>query len=175
VERVFEWLRVVRQNDGGWAIPLRTHDRKLDLIALRAPCLEPDRSRPFSWLVTGVVLRAYAAHPIHRDSAEARLAAKLVLSSFFRKDNYPDRGRPEYWLRFTFPFWFTDLISATDSMTRLGFRREDEHLEDAVQWFLSNQQSDGLWRLKALKNNSRFRNELWLSLSICRILKRLET
>lgn len=175
VERVFEWLSSVRQNDGGWTIPLRTHGRKLDLIALRAACLEPDTSKPFSWLVTGVVLRAYAAHPFHRNSAEAHVAAQLVVSSFFRKDNYPDRGRPDYWLRFTYPFWFTDLISATDSITRLGFTRDNAHIDEAVQWFICNQQSDGLWRLKALKNDSRFKNELWLSLSICRIVKRLET
>lgn len=173
VERVFEWLRHIRQEDGGWAIPLRTQGRKLDLIALRAATLEPDTSKPFSWLVTGVVLRAYAAHPLHKDSTEAHVAAQLVLNRFFLRDTYPDRGRPDYWLRFTYPFWFTDLISATDSITRLGFTRENAHIEEAVDWFIAHQDPDGLWRLKTLKNDSRFRNDLWVSLSIGRIVKRL--
>ncbi len=44
VDRAFTWLKDIRQDDGGW----------------------PDRSKPFSHLVTGVVLRALAAHPPNR-------------------------------------------------------------------------------------------------------------
>lgn len=174
IERVFEWLESVRQDDGGWAIPLRTRGEKLDIIAMEAPSVKPDTSRPFSWLVTGVVLRAYAAHPLRKGSEAARVAADLLAGKFFLRDNYSDRAAPEYWLRFTYPFWFTDLISATDSLTKLGFTRDDPHVEQAVEWFIEHQGTEGLWELKSLKNNSKFRNDLWLSLSICRILKRLD-
>jgi hypothetical protein len=174
IEKAFQWLNAMRQDDGGWAIPLRTHNRKLDIIAMQAPTLQPDRSKPFSHLITGVVLRAYAAHPTYRHASEAHTAGKLLLSHSFKKDNYPDRSSPEYWLRFTYPFWFTDLISATDSLSRLGFTKEEPAIARAVEWFVAHQDRSGLWKLKTLKNQKKYRTDLWLSLAICRILKRLE-
>jgi hypothetical protein len=173
IEKAFLWLNSMRQNDGGWALPLRTHNRKLDIIAMNAQTFQPERSRPFSHLITGVVLRAYAAHPIYRHSVEANQAGKLLLSHVCKKDNYPDRGSPDYWLRFTYPFWFTDLLSATDSLSKLGFTKEEPGIAEAAQWFVAHQQRSGLWKLKTLKNQKKFHTDLWISLAICRILKRL--
>jgi len=65
IERGFQWLLSMRQNDQGWTIPLLTH--KLDRATLYrvtsefAEPLEPDRSKPFSHNWTGMVLRAFAA------------------------------------------------------------------------------------------------------------------
>ena len=173
IDKTFKWLNGMRQNDGGWAIPLRTQNKKLDIIAMNSQTLEPDRSKPFSHLVTGVVLRAYAAHKTYRNSDEAKIAGKLLLSNFFKRDNYPDRSNPDFWLRFTYPFWFTDLISAMDSLSKLGFKKEESRIEEAVQWFITNQQVNGLWKLKTLKNQKKYDTDLWISLAICRILKRL--
>jgi hypothetical protein len=173
IDKTFKWLNGMRQNDGGWAIPLRTQNKKLDIIAMNSQTLEPDRSKLFSHLVTGVVLRAYAAHKTYRNSDEAKIAGKLLLSNFFKRDNYPDRSSPDFWLRFTYPFWFTDLISAMDSLSKLGFKKEESRIEEAVQWFITNQQVNGLWKLKTLKNQKKYDTDLWISLAICRILKRL--
>jgi hypothetical protein len=60
--------------------------------------VEPDRSRPSSHLITGIVVRALAAHPRYRHSADTRRAAELVKSRFFRRDVYPDRAAPSNWL-----------------------------------------------------------------------------
>lgn len=173
IEGIFDWLESMRQDDGGWALPLRTRDRNLEVISAKGRPLEPDRLRPFSHLVTGMVLRAYAAHPVHRRSSEAKTAAELLLSRFFEKDPYPDRSTSTYWLRFSYPFWFTDLISAMDSLSKLGFTVEERHMAQGAQWFIDHQSPDGLWRLKALKNLKKFESELWLDLAICRVLKRL--
>jgi hypothetical protein len=173
IERAFRWLSSMRQDDGGWALPLRTRNRTLDIIAMNAPTVEPDRSRPFSHLITGVVLRAYAAHPTYRQSVEAQIAGKLLLSHVFKRDNYPDRSSPDYWLRFTYPFWFTDLLSATDSLAKLGFQRDEPGIATAIQWFVAHQQSSGLWKLKTLKNQAKYHTDLYLSLAICRVLRRL--
>lgn len=173
VARAFSWLSSMRQDDGGWALPLRTRKQTLAVIAENVPTLEPDRSRPFSHLVTGVVLRAYAAHPDYRRTAEAHVAGQLLLSHLFKKDNYPDRSGPEYWLRFTYPFWFTDLLSATDSLSKLGFPKEAPGLARAIAWFTAHQDASGLWRLKTLKNQTKYQTDLWLSLAICRVLQRL--
>ena len=173
LEKAFKWLFGMRQNDGGWAIPLRTRQKKLDIIAMDAATVEPDRSKPSSHLITGVVLRAYAAHSVYRQTPEAHVAGRLLLSRFFQRDAYPDRASPDFWLRFTFPFWFTDLISATDSLTKLGFQRDNPHMHAALQWFAAQQKDDGLWKLKILKNQGKIDPDLWISLSICRIFKQL--
>ena len=173
IEKALQWLSSTRQNDGGWALPLRTQNKKLDIIALNAQTLEPERSRPFSHLITGVVLRAYAVHPTYHHSVEAKLAGKLLLSHLFKKDNYPDRSSPDYWLRFTYPFWFTDLISANDSLSKLGFKKQEPEIAEAIQWFIAHQHNSGLWKLKTLKNQKKYHTDLWISLAICRILRRL--
>ncbi len=172
IKRVFEWLASIRQLDGGWAIPLRTRRRKLDAIYMKAPTIDPDKSKPFSHMVTAVVLRAFAAHGYYRETEEARRAGELLASSLFKKDNYPDRGTRDYWLKFSFPFWFTDLISALDSLSRLGLSRQGPHIREGLRWFVENQKKDGLWELKILKGRNRDVLSLWLALSICRIFKR---
>ena len=134
------------------------------MIALNAPTLQPERSKPFSHLITGVVLRACPAHPTHRHAVEAHRAGRLLLSHLFKKDNYPDRSSPEYWLRFTYPFWFTDLISATDSLSKLGFKKEEPGIAGAIQWFVAHQSSSGLWKLKTLKNLKKYQTDLWISI-----------
>lgn len=173
IEKAFVWLNSIRQNDGGWTIPLRTRGKKLDVISMKTETLQPDRSKPFSHLITGVVLRAYGAHKTHCHSAEAQKAGKLLLASLFKNDSYPDRGTADFWLRFTYPFWFTDLISATDSLAKLGFSPDEPQIKKAIQWFEDNQNANGLWQLKTLKNQKKFDNDLWISLSICRVLKQL--
>ncbi|MDP4219143.1 MAG: hypothetical protein Q8896_01775 [Bacteroidota bacterium] len=171
-EKVFAWLSCIRQDDGGWAIPMRTLNKKLVAILKEPRTLEPDRSKPFSHMVTGMVLRAYAAHPQHRKSREAQEAGKLLLSNLFKKDHYPDRSSAALWLRFSFPFWFTDLISATDSLSLLGFSTKEPEMIKAIDWFVSKQSRNGLWQLSTLRNK-KYESELWVSLATCRIVKRL--
>ena len=165
----FEWLLSIRQNDGGWAIPLRTRQRKLDIIVMEENAIEPDMEKPFSHMVTGVVLRCFAAHPEYRLMDEAKTAGKLLLSDLFKKDNYPERGTPEYWLKFTFPFWFTDLLSAMDTLSFIGFSGKEPQIKKALDWFIDSQQRDGLWKLKMLKKET---TPYWLTLSICRVMQR---
>lgn len=170
IEKVFAWLLSIRQDDGGWAVPFRTRNCNIDVIANQPETMEPDRSEPFSHMVTGVVLRAFAVHPIYKK--EARQAGELLLSSIFKKDNYPDRAGAEYWQRFTFPFWFTDLISALDTLSLLGFTAQTPQMEIALQWFIKNQRKNGLWQLKITKGTNKDILELWLALAVCRIFKR---
>ena len=66
VLRGIDWLVSMRQDDGGWALPLRTVPAQpggfTRVMRLDDP-IQPDRSRPSSHLVTGITLRALAAHP----------------------------------------------------------------------------------------------------------------
>lgn len=102
---------------------------KITDFLFRSETLQPDRTKPFSHLVTGVVLRAFAAHSKYRQLGEAKAAGELLASRFFKKDAYPDRGTVDFWTRFSFPFWFTDVLSSLDSLSLLRFRMQNSQIK----------------------------------------------
>jgi hypothetical protein len=174
IKRGFEWLLSIRQDDGGWAIPFRTMGKRLSVAFCEQDKLETikaDKVKPSSHLITGIVLRAFAAHGEYRKSKEAREAGQFLKSQFFKRDKYPDRVSASYWTKFSYPFWWTDILSSLDSLSLLGFRREDLDVEKALDWFVRNQEASGLW--KASYGNPKDENvELWIALAVCRVLKR---
>ncbi len=176
IEQGFHWLLAMRQKDGGWAIPLRTNPgsfRKGWTEVLDAETLDPDRSKPFSHFVTGIVLRAFAAHEKFRKSAEAIAAGKLISARFFKADTYVDRKGSEFWQRVSFPFWFTDVISVVDSLSLLGFRSDDPKIKGALNWLAARQARDGSFRLKLLRTRDKALNH-WICLAICRVFTRFD-
>jgi hypothetical protein len=64
------WLPTMPQDDGGWTIPTPTLGLSLKVMLTVRETFEPDRSRPSSHLVPGIVLRALAALPRYRHSAD---------------------------------------------------------------------------------------------------------
>jgi hypothetical protein len=177
IEKGFKWLLTMRQNDGGWAIPCRTLTGREYLsfthAMKKAEPVKPDRSKPFSHLVTGVVLRAFAAHPRHRNTGEAKLAGELLKSRFFQPDAYPDRKAASFWTKFTYPFWFTDMLSSLDSLSLLGYTSDDPCVNEAARWFIDRQQENGIWKVKLLRSGGDKNLNLWVSLAICRVLQKL--
>ncbi len=172
VERGFQWLLSIRQSDGGWTIPLRTTGSGNLYKAMKNPePLKPDKSKPFSHCITGVVLRAFAAHRKYRKTKEARVAGELLTSRFFQPDRYPDRRAAGFWKKLVYPFWFTDILSALDSLSLLQFSGEDTQIEKALRWLVAEQQSNGLWRASYGKARDREIN-LWVTLAACRVFKR---
>ncbi|MBU7013492.1 MAG: hypothetical protein HXS52_12930 [Theionarchaea archaeon] len=181
VKKGLQWLLSMRQHDNGWTIPLLTRDiswnEQIQLTSQYAEPLSPDRSQPFSHTCTGMVLRAFASHPRYRHSEEAVAAATLLKSRFFKKDSYTSYQSEEYWVRFEFPFWWNNLVSAMDSISLIGIPEEDPDVKKALQWFIDSQEDNGLWRLsyqkKGYKDSPKNREmQLWVSLAICRIFKR---
>ncbi len=172
IEKGFRWLLSMRQDDGGWAIPMRTVRASYKTSVASGAAIEPDRTRPFSHLATGVVLRAFAAHPIYGRSKEAQHAGTLLASRFFRRDAYPDRSTPEYWGRVSYPFWFTDIVSALDSLSRMGFSKNNAQIARALDWLRGRQDRKGLFRLKLLRGKDK---DLiyWVCLAVCKVFKRL--
>ncbi len=173
IEKGFRWLLSVRQDDGGWAFPLRTEGRNLSRETFEGPTIAPDKTKPFSHLVTGVVLRAFAAHRVFRKSDEAHAAGRLLESRFFQPDKYPDRRAPSFWTSFSYPFWFTDLLSSLDSLSLLGFGGGDPGVKNALDWFARRQSDDGRWRLSLRAMAREEEPDLWITLAICRVFKRL--
>jgi len=96
----------------------------------------------------------------------------LLKSSFFKADRIPDRKSPEFWTRFSFPFWFTYLVSSLDSLSLIGFGAEDPQMRSAPDWLRERQRKDGTWDLKLLRTRDKDLR-LWMSIPICRVLRRL--
>jgi hypothetical protein len=177
VERGFRWLLSVRQADGGWAIPIRTHGVGNTIQWFTehdsAEPLHSDTSKSFSHMVTGIVLRAFAAHPRYCTSEHARRAGELVASRFFMNDTYVDRKSKTYWEKTSFPFWFTDIVSALDSLSWLQCSKEHPQMEKGLNWLKTRQTEEGLFDLKMLRAGKKSLVKYWVTLAICRIFKRM--
>lgn len=171
IEKGFQWLLSQRQDDGGWAIPFRTLNIKYS-NALKLPSpLQSDTTKPFSHLITGMVLRAFAAHPFFAQSKEAQDAGKLLMSRFFSRDKYPDRQDKKYWESVSYPFWFTNIVTSLDSLYYLGFDKEETAINNALKWLINRQIDDGTFNLKLLLTRDKDL-KYWITLVICRIMKR---
>lgn len=170
-----DWLLSIRQDDGGWLIPFRTAKLRLNEAISEPNPIQPDRSKPFSHMVTGVVLRAFAAHPKYIERPEVQEAGELQAARIFKADKYTDRKAPEFWTRFSFPFWFTDLLSTLDALSKLGLSVDQPQIKEGVDWFIEHQKKDGLWKLHLVRGASDKSQNLWVNLVICRTLKHLFT
>ncbi len=172
VEKYFRWILSLRQEDGGWVIPIRTTKTKFEDAVKETNPIMPIRSKPSSNWVTDLVLRAFSAHPKHRKSAEARDVGTFLISRFFTADKYPDRRKAEYWTTFTYPFWWGDLLSSLNSLSLIGFSKDEPTIRKGLEYFISKQKSSGLWKEKGLMSGNDPAWHSWHSLAICRMFKR---
>ena len=185
VERIIQWLLTMRQNDGGWVIGspgcMGVYSRK-ERDALTTQFVgtrqDFDREQPFCHSGTGMVIRAFATHPFHNKSDAAIRAAELLTNALFEKNNYSSYQHPDNWVRFKFPFWWTDLISALDSVSRMGFSADHPKILKALEWFKENQLPTGLWKHsysrihKYVENAKTHELQLWINLAVSRVFKR---
>ncbi|MDP3970135.1 MAG: hypothetical protein Q8P90_00375 [bacterium] len=169
--KMYEWLLECRQNDSGWALPFRKE--KTTLNAIQQPkTIAFDPTKPSSHLITGIVLRALAAHHIYRKSSAAKQAMELLISRFFQRDKYIDRQAVEYWTRFAYPLWQTEILSALDSISKINPKNTEPNVEKALAWFQSHQNNNGLFNAKTTMGNQQ-ESSFWISLAICRVIKRI--
>jgi len=171
IQKILDWLLSMRQNDGGWAIAMRTNSAKYLDVVNNPIAFEPNREKPFSHMVTGIVLRAFAAHSEYSNNEEVKVAGDLLASRFFKPDKYADRRKVEYWKKVSFPFWWTDIISSLDSLSYLGFTTSHPQIRLALETLIDTQSENGMWDLKLLKTKDK-NLSLWISLAICRIFQR---
>ena len=171
VKRILEWLLSIRQEDGGWAIAMRTNDAKYLDVVNSPIAFEPNRNKSFSHMVTGIVLRAFAAHFKYRNLEAVKVAGELLTSRFFKPDKYADRRGVEYWTKVSFPFWWTDIVSSLDSLSYLGFTTSHPQIKFALETLRNKQSESGMWDLKLLKTKDQ-NLSLWINLAICRVFKR---
>ena len=175
-QKAFRWLIRNVQEDGGWVIPYRTID-KAQLKTrynfesqLKLQPVKPDKSKPFSHLVTGMVLRAFAVSPTWHKSKEAKRAGELLLTRFFKADKYEDRRLSSYWEELSCPFWATDILSSLDSLSKIGFNPEDEQIQFTLNWLLKRQTGGGYW--ESGQKKATLEDHLWVTLAVLRVLKK---
>ncbi|MFC1780239.1 prenyltransferase/squalene oxidase repeat-containing protein [Patescibacteria group bacterium] len=175
IKKCLAWLLLMRQDDGGWVIPVRTRLKTLGEMYKMKETLQPDRSKPSSHFATDIILRAFALHPRYRKRKEVREAGNFLKQQFFKSDKYPDHKSATCWTKFQFPFWWSHLISALDSLAKIGFKKEDSDVKKGLDWFIKKQNKDGLWPTGygSDKKNPNRRDivPLWIGLAICRMLK----
>lgn len=173
VKSGLDWLLAGRQDDGGWIVPTQAvppSQRTRDFWT--GPPVPPRRSLPHAHLATGMVLRAFAAHPAYRHCPEVIAAGNALKSRFFQPDKYSDRRAVSYWFKFQFPFWWSNLLTALDTLSRLGFDRNDPQIARGLDWFVAHQEVDGLWPTGYGSGQKAAANRQWVGLAICRLLQR---
>jgi hypothetical protein len=168
-----DWLLARRQEDGGWLVPtqLVPHSQRTHAFWVGPP-VQADPARPSSHLATGMALRAFVHHPEYRRRAEVQAAAVFLKSRFFQPDRYNDRKAPAYWLKFQFPFWWTNLLTALDALARLGFSAHDGQIARGLAWFYETQGEDGLWETGYGAGRGAAEQRAWVGLAVCRMLER---
>jgi hypothetical protein len=178
VDAGLRWLLSIRQDDGGWALPFRTLGtsgaESFRRVMPLSRALQPDRTKPFSHLITGIVLRAFASHPHYRALPDTRVAAELLATRFFKPDRYPDRHAAEYWSKLRYPFRWTDVLSALDSVTLVGISIENDDVADGLSWLEAQQGPDGLWHSAYEKARDRRIHE-WVTFAAARVIRRAVT
>jgi len=173
VEKGFQLLLSLRQDDGGWA----WRGVRTDSAA-----------RPSSHLVTGMVLRAFASSSQRCTSREARRAAELLATRFLQPDRYEDRKAPAFWEILTEPRFFTDALDALDTITSIGLGKENSGVRTAEAYLRSRQANDGLWYpgapvkgegpaarsgAKAAGKDKDVAEAIWLTLRVLVVLRRI--
>ncbi len=168
IERSLNWLLKMRQDDGGWAIPLRTKNR--DLEALKEnETIEPDKAKPSSHLITGIVLRPFSSVPAYRKKVKD--AGLLLADRVFTRDKYTDRMGVEYWTKFTYPYHWTDILSTLDTLTLLGIKNHPK-INEILNWFEKHKQKNGIYEVSVMAGAKYKDVKYWITLQYLSVLKK---
>jgi len=168
IEKSLSWLLAMRQDDGGWAIPLRTRNRELQALNEKET-IEPDRTKPFSHLVTGIVLRPFSLMPAYK--GKVKEAGMLLADRVFTRDKYSDRGGVEYWTKFTFPYHWTDILSTIDTLTLLGINNHPK-INEITKWFDAHKQDNGIYEVSVMAGAKYKDVKCWITLQYLNVLNR---
>ncbi len=73
--------------------------------------------------------------------------------------------------RVSFPFWFTDIVSALDTLSRLNFSPQSPPISGALERLSELQHDDGTFALKLLRAKH-MDLRWWICLAVYRSLRR---
>lgn len=72
---------------------------------------------------------------------------------------------------YDFPFWWTSLLTALDTLYRLGFDPQDSDIHRGLEWFATHQEEDGLLPTCYGSGKKADANRHWVGLAVCRMLR----
>jgi prenyltransferase beta subunit len=170
IEESLNWLLKMRQDDGGWVIPLRTRNEKLDALK-KKEIIEPDKTKPFSHLITGIVLRPFSL--IRGYGEKVKDAGILLADRVFTRDKYSDRRGVEYWTKFTYPYHWTDILSTIETLALLGIKNHPK-IDLIKQWFKKNKQENGIYKVSVMAGAKYKDDKYWITLQYLKVLKDFE-
>lgn len=165
-----DWLLSMRQKDGGWIIPLNMFKQSYYYEAALKDPIPPDTDLPSSHMTTGMVLRGFCAHPRYREKAEVLQAGELLANRLFTKDTFTFRQAVNYWFKLQYPYWWTNLLSAMDSLADLQFGAHDPRIRKGLEWFRENQRSGGTW-MNSYEGKDPDADG-WISYAVCKMVKK---
>jgi hypothetical protein len=168
IKESLNWLLTMRQDDGGWAIPLRTRNEKLDALN-KKNTIEADKTKPFSHMVTGIVLRPFSLMTEYREKVKG--TGLLLAERVFTRDKYSDRQGVEYWTKFTYPYHWTDILSTVDTLTLLGIKNHPK-INEILNWFEKHKQKDGVYEVSIMAGAKYKDVKYWITLQYLSVLKR---
>jgi hypothetical protein len=168
IKKSLDWLLKMRQDDGGWAIPFRTRNENLGALK-KKKTIEPDKTKPFSHLITGIVLRPFSILSLY--TKRVKETGILLADRIFTSDKYPDRKGIEYWTKFTYPYHWTDILSTLDTITLLGIKNHPK-IDEIKQWFRKHQERNGIYKVNVMAGAKYKDIEYWITLQYLNVLKR---
>ena len=74
----------------------------------------------------------FCGPPQYRHLDEVLAAGDQLKLRFFKPDKYHDRKAPLCWTTFQYPFWWTSILTALDSLFLLGFPADDKDIQKAL-------------------------------------------
>jgi hypothetical protein len=168
IHRSLSWLLKMRQDDGGWAIPLRTRNEKLGALR-NEETIEPDKAKPSSHLITGIVLRSFSLLNEYRTKVTD--VGLLLADRVFTRDKYSDRIGVEYWTKFTYPYHWTDILTTIDTLTLLGIKNHPK-IDRIKHWFERHKQENGIYQVDVMAGAKYNDIKYWITLQYLKVLKR---
>jgi hypothetical protein len=160
-DRTVKWLCDRQRPDGGWLVPYiedmkyRPEYRRmrmpdfLDLLRRgELPPHDPDDYHDIPscpWTTLGAI-RGLSWHEEKLRDPRIKEGAEFVLGNFFKKNYHSTFYRSERnWTMLKFPTHFGSGLAAIDCLAYFGFGLEDERMEKAVRWLMSERKADGFW------------------------------
>lgn len=80
--------------------------------------------------------------------------------------------------RYQYPFWWSNILTALDSLSRIEFSVDDKDIQKGLDWFVSHHRENGLWDTsyelaKRREASPKERDAmLWVGLAACTVFER---
>lgn len=130
--------------------------------------IEPDKTKPFSHLATGIALRPFSL--MSEYNGKVKDAGMLLADRVFTRDKYADRSGVEYWTKFTFPYHWTDILSTIDTLTLLGIF-DHPKISEIMRWFEKHRKDDGTYEVNVMAGVKYKGVKYWITLRYLMALK----